>query len=383
MGTDEVDRRIERLSRDAEDGAAALLELELDPTRELLDKSALTGATASAWATASTDLAAAWEGRALLDEHLERVRELRGTRSRLGDDRLAELDELVRGEALAVPGEPRMRCSASELLARNAAAVERGRGLLTAVARTWDALVPRLTTASATLRACSDLLVELGASPPAEVDDARRELARLTDAVARDPLAAATEPVAALEAAVATVRGRVERLREFRADAARRIDEARALLARARSADEQAHAAHDAAALKIAGAQLPSPAAQPDLAGELDQAVALAEAGAWQEAGDALERWRARATAACDTAERVAAANRAPIEQRDELRRRLGAYQVKARSLRLLEDPGLADLHARAHRVLHTAPTDLDEAADLVRRYQEGLSAGHDREVLR
>jgi tetratricopeptide (TPR) repeat protein len=384
MTTDDADRRLESLSRKAKDRADALLELELDPTRELLEKSALTGATASAWASASAGLALAWEGRALLDDRLERIRDLRGTRSRLNEERLAELEELLDGRTLPTPGEPGARCSPGELLTGGAAAVEEGRELLRTVAQRWDALVPRLTTASATLRACSELLGELGARPDEGLEDARRELGRLTDAVATDPLAATPDPVAELEAKVAEARGRVERLRDFRADADRRLDEARALLDEAHDAFEHARDAHEAAVTKIAGADPPAPASSPGLEDELDRAVALADAGAWQEAGESLEGWRARATRACDEARRVAAANREPIARRDELRRRLGAYQVKARYLRLLEDRELSNAYTRAHEVLYTAPTDLDEAADLVRRYQEGLSAaGPDREVFR
>jgi hypothetical protein len=382
MAIREVDQRIFRLSRDVQENADALLEIELDPTRELLEKSRLAGETAAAWATASADLARAWETRTLLEGHLQRVRETRD-RSR-GRDQMVELEDLLDGRSLEVPGEPGARCSPREALARSAAAVRQGAALMRSVAQAWDALVPRLTTASATLRACDELLDELGAGPQADLADARRELARLTDAVAKDPLAAAPEPVAALEARVAEVRRGVERLRDFRADADGRLDDARALLAEADRADADARDAHRVVLVKIAGADVPAPGPQPaDLAAGLDRAAQLARSGAWREAGDALERWRARATAARDEALRVAAANRAPIALRDELRGRLGAYQAKAQRLRLLEDPDLEALYARAHRVLHTAPTDLDEAADLVRRYQQGLSAGPEREVLR
>jgi hypothetical protein len=384
MTTDDVDRRLRRVSRDVTDSAEALLELELDPTRELLEKSTLAGVTASAWATTSSALTRAWEAQALLEEHLGRVRELRGSRSRLGRERLFELEELLDGPALAAVGEPRARCSADELLARSSASVRQARELIATVASAWDALVPRLGTANATLHACADLLDELGAPPSAELAAARGELARLTDAVAKDPAAATPEPVAALEVAVADVRAGVERLRDFRADAEGRFDAARGLLGEARRAEEDAREAHRAAVAKIAAVQVPSPMALPaDLAGELDHAVTLARSGEWHEAGAALERWQVRATGARDEARRVAAANRAPIALRDELRGRLGAYQAKAQRLRLLEDPALAALHARAHRILHTAPTDLDEAADLVRRYQEDLSRGHEREALR
>ena len=83
------------------------------------------------------------------------------------------------------------------------------------------------------------------------------------------------------------------------------------------------------------------------------------------------------------TSRQIEAANVAPIAFRDELRRRLEAYRSKVSHLRLLEEPELAAVHARAQRVLYTAPTDLGEAADLVRRYQAGLSSRANPEIVR
>jgi hypothetical protein len=384
MTTDELDLRLHRLGREVQAAADVLLELELDPTRELLEKSTLTGATASAWAAASGAVARAWEGQSVLEGHLERVRELRGRRSKLRPEQLLELEELLDGPAVAVPGEPGARCTAGELLARSAAAVGEARGVLTPVARAWDELVPRLGTANATLKACTAVLEELGEPPGDDLEAARRELGRLTDAVAFDPLAATAAPVDALEADVAAVRAGVERLRDFRADVDGRLAAARALLDEARAADGDAREAHRLAVAKIAAGEVPEPAPlAARLAEELDDAEALARSGAWREAGAALDGWTARAARARDEARRSAAASRAPVALRDELRGRLGAYQAKARSLRLLEDPALAGLYERAHRVLHTAPTDLREATELVRRYQRGVSSRPASEVLR
>lgn len=384
MTREEIDLRLRHLSRDVEHSGEALVALELDQTRALLDKSALRGATAAAWAPASAALANAWQAQALLEEHLERMRDLRGRRSRIGRDRLLELRDLIDGRVLVEPGEGGGRCSPAELLVRSSAAAAEARRLVETVSQTWEALVPRLTSAGATLRGCSDLPDELGATSCAELTEARGELARVSDAVANDPLAAAPEQLAALETDVAAVRDRIERLRDLRADTEPRLEQARDLLVEARRAVDDAREAHAAAIEKIAEPAVPAPAPIPgDLADELDQAVSLVRSGAWQEGGTAVERWRARATGVREQARRIEAANRAPIAQRDELRRRLGAFQAKAQRLRLLEDPRLAALHARAQRVLHTAPTDLSEAADLVRRYQEGLSGQGKREALR
>jgi hypothetical protein len=384
MTLEELDLRLRHLSRDVEHSGEALLALELDQTRALLDKAALTGATAAAWGPVSAALGHAWEAQAVLEEHLERMRGLRGRRSRISRERLLELRDLIDGRVLVEPGAAGGRCSPAELLVRSSAAVEEARRLVETVSQTWDALVPRLTSASATLRGCSELLDELGATSCTELIEARGELARLSDAVAKDPLAATPEQLATLETDVAAARDRVERLRDLRGDTEPRLEQARDLLAEARRAVDDAHEAHATAIEKIAEPAVPAPAPIPvDLADELDQAVGLVRSGAWQEGGAAVERWHARATGVREEARRIEAANRAPIAQRDELRRRLGAYQAKAQRLRLLEDPGLAALHARAQRVLHTAPTDLSEAADLVRLYQEGLAGQGKREALR
>jgi chromosome segregation ATPase len=202
--------------------------------------------------------------------------------------------------------------------------------------------------------------------------------------VARDPLGAPTARIEALEQTVAAARASVEHLRDFRTDLERRLAEARALLDKARSAEQEAREAHRTAQEKIAGAQLPAPVAVPDdLAAELDRVEDLARSAAWPEACERLYRWRLDATRARDEAQAIAAANRAPIATRDELRGRLNAYQAKAHRLRLLEDPELAALHARAHRMLHTAPTDLGAAADVLRLYQAGLSSNAERETVR
>jgi hypothetical protein len=362
MTGEALDRRLERLERDAQASREALLEIELDHTREQLEKSSLTGVTATAWMTAAAEFASAWEAQTLLDDHLARARRARG----------AERERLLGTGAH------------DELLARCSAPLAAMRELLVRVADAWDAYVPRLTTVNATVRACADLLDELGAPPQPDLARAREELAALTDAVARDPLGAPVERIATLEQAVAAARSSVEQLRDFRTDAEHRLSEARALLDEVRCAEQDARDAHLTAQEKIAGAQLPAPVAVPDdLAAELDRVADLARSAAWPEACDRLYRWQLDATRARDEAQAIAAANRAPIATRDELRGRLNAYQAKAHRLHLLEDPELAALHARAHRMLHTAPTDLDAAADVLRRYQAGLSSNAERETVR
>src|SRR3954453_14171279 len=84
----------EALADAAEAATDALLELELDPTRELLEQSALTGATAVRWAAASAALEGAWAAQtaraaagagaaqAEVAAGIEQARALRGKRRR-------------------------------------------------------------------------------------------------------------------------------------------------------------------------------------------------------------------------------------------------------------------------------------------------------------
>jgi hypothetical protein len=103
--------------------------------------------------------------------------------------------------------------------------------------------------------------------------------------------------------------------------------------------------------------------------------------GDWRAAGNLLVQWTTRCRDALDEAQRALAANEAPVATRNELRGRLDAYRAKAYRLGLLEDPAVAGLYARAQDALFTAPTDLEKAEQLLRRYQQALTGPASREV--
>ncbi|HEV8296604.1 MAG TPA: hypothetical protein VGQ20_04905, partial [Acidimicrobiales bacterium] len=58
--------------------------------------------------------------------------------------------------------------------------------------------------------------------------------------------------------------------------------------------------------------------------------------------------------------------NRAPLARRDELRGLLASYRAKAGDVGVAEDPRIAALTRAAHQQLHTAPTDLARAEQLI-----------------
>jgi hypothetical protein len=346
---------LERLIKEAEQAVAVLLEIELDPTRELLARASLTGTTAERWAAVDAALRDAWAAQTGVEALIERARAL-------GRKRSEELRRLL--DEPSIDG-----VTPEQAVARMRAAGEQARTCLATVAGAWDALVPRLRAINATLRACT----ELGASPVSE----QRALEQLTRLVTCDPLGAHDEAVEALEASVARVHAATESARDFRAQAADRLAAARAQAAEARALEADARAAHAVVRQKIAEPDVPEPRPLPDdLERGLDDVAAQLDADDWSGAHAALEAWNVRTAELVREQRSILAANRAPLDARHELRGLLDAYHAKARALRALEDPALMERFDEAERALHTTPTDLAEAERLVHAYRDGLSEG-------
>jgi hypothetical protein len=331
---DDIDRALAELHSGADRLGALLLELELDGDRKLLDATALKGATAQRWS--GVDLLGTWDSRAQLTATLERADELRGSRPRLRAERRAELEELLDGRSQQLRWALQAAEEASEIVAAAGAA--------------WGALTPRLAA------------IEAG-----DLHGLRAECEQLGADLAADPLSVDPARVDALEQAV-------EELAGLREDAATRLAAARALLDNLDAAQRDGEAAHELVLAKIANPSVPSPRrVLSELADGLREIESLVERARWAEARDALAMWSGEATAELERARTIAAANRAPIERRNQLRGLLKAYQGKARSLRALEDDATVALFEGARHELYTAPTDLGVATELISRYQEAL----------
>jgi hypothetical protein len=182
------------------------------------------------------------------------------------------------------------------------------------------------------------------------------------------------EPLGRLRQQAAAVTARASELARLRADADVRIAAAAAAVSGARAAWQDAMAARDRAAVKIA-ATLP---AAPEVAGLADRLAALdglKTAGRWTRLSselDVIEKQAATTATACRQAERDAAAL---LDRRDELRGLLDAYRARAARLGAAEDTELEAGYERARDLLWTAPCDLAAAADAVTGYQQAVLA--------
>jgi hypothetical protein len=391
-----IDSSLTRLRATVAVMSTNLVDLENDAGRARLDQAALTGTTAARWAEARSQLAFLWQWFAQLKDVLDKATELRGTKGRLEPATLTQLDWLVNGPSIELattdvplaqrglfgPTETTMRCSPPELLDRMRSAFDQAVAVIGDCTRKWAGLEPQLQPLEAQLSGAQRIGKDLGEKHHPELDRVGAQLEELRQTVACDPLAAADDCLDAVGATLASVMDDLQRQTKLKDDLAIRLADARPLVADLRGTVAAAAAAQDEARAKIAHPEVvdPPPGID-DIERELAQVEALAAQGDWRAANSAFVQWTTRCRDATSRADQALAANRAPLAARNELRGRLDAYQAKAYRTGRLEDPTAAALHARALKVLFTAPTNLDEAEQLVRHYQQVVSGPAPRQV--
>jgi hypothetical protein len=383
--TTDIDRDLTRLEQASERIAANLVELEIDSSRQLLEASTLTGDSAARWAQASAALTDLWAWRDRLEGLLQQAEKLRRSASRAD-----ELQELLAGRSIeltrsTIPLAERdlltgpelaVRCTPDELLERMSLAFDQVKTVVARFAEAWEALIPRLGEARTILERARGLAVSRGEPDQSELRNAAARLAELSYSVTADPLAIAPEELEHMIDSLAVVEHDLQAAATLRRALDAELGDARARLARLDALVQECRDAHHELLVKISTPSAPAPPDIPtELPSELDEVGACARAGAWRAARQRLDAWTERTNTLLDDTHRTLRANRAPIEARNQLRALLEAYQVKAARLGVIEDPRAERRFTEAHEALYTAPTDLALASQLVRGYQELLSA--------
>ena len=378
---------------------ANLLELDGSFGKRLLEGAALTGETKRRWNATAVSLATLWQTysaySAVVDQAAEAVA------GHLGPRELTRISTLLSGPSIELSSGPAplagrdLADSGREDLTLVAAVtrMRRSFGDVTAVVsaaeQVWNEMTSRLDTVAAELARVTPHAASLGDEAlTGNLAAAESELARLRGALASDPLSlwqggpgpktgqVDTSGADRLTERVGAAAARVNELVRLRDDAQQRIAEVKTAAATARAACEDAAAAWQRAADKIAAAALPAePPGFADLSARLADLDALLAAGRWTRLAselDLIERELAEATTKFRDAERTLVG---VISRRDELRGLLGAYQAKAARLGAVEDPVLTERYDRARGLLWTAPCDLAAAADAVTGYQQAVLA--------
>jgi hypothetical protein len=373
---------------------ANLLELDGSFGKQVLEGASLTGQTKQRWEQAAAALAGLWETFLAYSAVADRVAALGGGGRRLAKKDQAELDGLLTGGCVQLPG-------ASVPLARRdlaagarppvtlATAVGAMRRSFTEVAEVtstaeavWAAVGPPLDAATRDLAAARPLVAGLGPDIEAEFRDAQAALDALRATSNADPLAlwrsgtTDTAAATALRDRVAALTARIAELDRVRQQAMGQINDLTAAARAARAARQDALAARQEALARISALPpLPPDIAEPPVA----SLTALASGGQWSRLSGELDRSRSElATATAQTDElRQSAAD--AIDKRNELRGLVRAYKAKAARLGAAEDASLAARYDEAYGLLWTAPCDLAAAEAAVLAYQHAILATEGR----
>jgi len=391
MGKEQAGAAVKAAVAERDAIQANLLELDSSFGKQLLTGAELTGETRRRWDATAATLAILWQVyeaySAVVDQAAEAVtrhlgpRELTALTALLTGRsvRLAAGPAPLAGRDLADPG--REDLTLATAVARMRGAFSSVTEVVSAAEHVWTEVAGRLDTAGAELARVTPLSAALGDEAlTGNLAAAQAELARMRDTLNSDPLAlwqggaADTSEADRLRERIAAAVARADELIRLRDEARQRVDGARAAVTAARSARDDAVAAWQQAAAKIAAGALPPPPAElADLSARLDGLGPLLDGGRWPRLAselDLLDRELATATARFHEAERASVA---ALAKRDELRGLLGAYKAKAARLGAVEDAALAERYDRARGLLWTAPCDLTAAEAAVAGYQQAV----------
>lgn len=371
---------------------ANLLELDSSFGKQLLAGAELTGETRRRWDATAVMLATLWQVYEAYSAVVDQAAEAAAARH-LGPRELAALSALLTGRSVQLASGP-APLAGRDLADRGhedltlATAVARMRGafstvteVVAAAEHVWTEVAGRLDTAGAELARVTPLAAALGDEALAgNLASAQDKLARMRDTLNSDPLAlwqggtVDTSGADRLQERVAAAVARADELIRLRDEARQRVGEVQTAAVAVRAARDDAVAAWQRAAEKIAAAALPPPPAEPaDLSVRLAGLGPLMDGGRWPRLAselDLLDRELAAATARFKEAERAAVS---ALARRDELRGLLGAYKAKAARLGAVEDTALTERYDRARELLWTAPCDLTAAEAAVAGYQQAV----------
>jgi hypothetical protein len=394
MTLSEADATLARLRADGEAINAAMLDLESHPGHRFLTAASLTGQTRQRWQQASSDIEQLWAKVAEYRCVLDRAQQVRERKNRPGPTELAELAELLRGQAVVLsshdvplaqrgltgPATVVNRASLAGLVDDMATSYQAVAELVTIVGQVVDAWASPLdelasTLAEAQTRAGELGLPEAGHHAVTALEAVDAELGALRELAFTNPLALPDQPAAARIRALTTkldaARGQLDAIAAFRAGLHNQLRRADAAIDEVKAGQQRAWQARRTLLANIAVSGLPTlPDAEPALRARRAGLTLLANSKQWAAATDALadlDRAIAEAASQADTALDTATAL---LGRRDELRGRLDAYRAKAARLGLAEDPDLTLAHQRAKELLRAAPCDLAAATRALAGYQ-------------
>jgi hypothetical protein len=374
---------------------ANLLDLDASFGKRLLAGAKLTGRTQQQWAAATADLTDLWETFNAYSAVVDRAAELAADIGRGSAVKVAEIARLLTGpsvrlaSAAAPLGQRELTASASTDITVTAAvsAMEHAYASAAAVCgeaeAVWNQIADGLQEAGAGLDQAERKSAGLAdADLISGIAVARANLGQLRQTLNTDPLVLGppADPgnpglaaLASLRQQVSAMSARADELDRLRADGVRRITAVAKAMATATVAWQDAVAAQQRAAVRIADAAV-QPLEDPgEMASRVAGLAELQAAARWVQLGAELASLEHEVAAAQRRYRDAQAEAMAGLERRDEMRGLLDAYKAKAAALGSAEDARLTALYEQARDMLWTAPCDIAAASSAVTSYQRAV----------
>ncbi|HEX4230007.1 MAG TPA: hypothetical protein VHZ07_15140 [Bryobacteraceae bacterium] len=399
MTLDEIDAAIANWHARLTSAAQNLMDLHALGTYQRLagsdgqQKAVLTGATAARVHPVLNAMGTLFQNFDCLKETIDRAESIRQSISPLfgSEQKVREIQDLLYGRsvhlpAVPVPMEQRSLLGAVEnvesitpddLMNAMVHGFVVARDTVLAVDAAWEKLGAIIDRAVEDLASCRAQAGQWKLNAP-ELDAAEQALETVRGQAESDPLTSIAEYDTAVAPALDAAHRAFEELRRKYGQIAANLQAAGARVHELEQIHKEAVDCWRERREKVSLANEP-PAPQPS---EIIQAICdwLARlnskfhAGMLDPIAVGLERWNKSATD-CVSLERAAyAANRGPLEMRNELRGRLDALKAKARERGVAENSELSKLALEAGEMLFTRPTPLEKASALVIEYERTLN---------
>jgi hypothetical protein len=356
--------------------------------------SSLTGITQQRIGEALTAIDQLFDDLQLLTNLLDRVKQLRQQLPSLfiSDESLQEIYHLLTGNSIQLPSiqtplsqrnllSPNQQLQAispAELLDRMTCMFTIARDAFVAVNTAWIELESKLIANHQSLIDLYQLAHQLQVPIPPTLITAQTNFTNLQIQIDRDPLGINQTFDRDLTPLINNTRHELETLSQQCQQLQTKLVTARQQLEHLRQLERDSIVAYTESQTKVSHDLpliAPLPAAELTAMEQwLERLVAKFESGTIAPIHVGLTNWTNKIQAYTTAARSALAANRLPLDTRQELRGRLDALSAKALAKGKTEDPILVDLAIQARQALYTSPTALDLAMDLVKSYEQRLN---------
>lgn len=265
-----------------------------------------------------------------------------------------------------------------ELLQLMTSSFQAAKDVVCAVDEVWSRLEPSLIDIDVETRQLQHLAESLNIDCSEEIAGLTKKLQQQRALIESDPLGVNEEFLKLIQPQIMKLKSMLDVARQQRESVRLGFITARSDLSKLHEIHHQAEVAYDESKMKVADhSKLHKPLAFEEIQAMeawLDRLEIKFNDGLFNPVRVGLENWTAKVNSYIAKEKNAYAANKAPIELRAELRGRLDALIAKALARGFVEDAILQELAQQAKQILFTRPTPLDQAAELVGKYEKRLS---------